>query len=173
MHQSVTDHSRSYALGREPAIVLTGTVCQYSVEHISHQFSDGGTDIPQYLLTAGGTFHRNTCQQRKIRHQIISTAFLKFRRKVITPVLTATLPTVYVHIFQYTACHGFIRLFEHFRKPVRELFLNSLVLNLSHSNPLPPPAVAFTCPVAVCPMRRIRHLPSGKRAVSLPDTKGD
>ena len=126
MHQSVTDHSRSYALGRKTTIILTGTISQYGVEHISHQFSDGGTDIPQYLLTASGAFHRNTCQQRKIRHQIISTAFLKFRREVITPVLTATLPTVYVHIFQYTACHGFIRLFEHFRKPVRELFLNSL-----------------------------------------------
>ena len=41
-------------------------------------------------------------------------------------------------------------------------FLMALRENLSHSSPRPPPPVALTCPVVVCPMRRMCQRPFGR-----------
>ena len=122
MQQTVAYHSRRHTFCRELAIIFFGTIRQHLIEYIHYQFSDSRTDISQNLFATSGTLHRNACQQRQIRQQVIPATCTELLCKTITPILTATLPTVYVHVFQYPTCHLRMSLHKSLCKPVVKLF---------------------------------------------------
>ena len=49
--------------------------------------------------------------------------------------------------------------------------LTAFAENLSHSSPLPPPAVSLVCPVEICPIFSMRYRPSGSSVSNVPSAE--
>ncbi|MPM93624.1 hypothetical protein SDC9_140764 [bioreactor metagenome] len=130
VQQSVAHHGRCHTFGRELAAVRLCAGSQRFIEYIDHQFANGGTHIAKHIFRTRSALHRNTRQQRQVRHQRITSAFVELSSKIGAPVLTATLPTVNVHVFKNFTCQSRIRFTKRSTKPVVELLAHSRLTKL-------------------------------------------
>ena len=116
MLHAVADHRGRHALRRKLHSALMGLGGQRAEEYIVYQVVDGQTYIVEHLIRI---FHGNTGIDHQIGHQVVAAPLLEFTGKVRAPVLRATLPGIYVHVFH----HIMMRALHKQVEPSADLFL--------------------------------------------------